>query len=383
MFMLEALKARHGDCLLLHWGTSTAPSLALIDGGPERVYREVLRPRLRQLAQAHGDVLPIELLMVSHIDDDHINGVLDLAVELDGNTGHVMQDDGAMPVRVLRLWHNSLEGLLDDDLATAQTRAVTASVASSLADLGGTNTNGKDSKGTDTRGTDKAQQLGMVLASVPQGQQLHALANKLKWKMNPGFSAPPLVTQRQGGKTIALKGLTLKVLGPSLDAVEALRKAWRTHRKDEVLAAYSDRSPYNLSSIIVLAGFDGATMLLTGDARGDHVLEGLEQAGLLDKEGRIHVDVLKLPHHGSKNNVTPEFFERIAADHYVVSGDCVRFPNPAKDAMDWLKQARGKDDYTVHCTYDLEYMHDIFGERLEVPTGASNSVTVSIGGCRA
>jgi len=92
---------------------------------------------------------------------------------------------------------------------------------------------------------------------------------------------------------------------------------------------------------------------------------------------------LKLPHHGSKNNVTPEFFERIAADHYVVSGDCVRFPNPARDAMDWLKQARGKDDYTVHCTYDLEYMHDIFGERLEVPTGASNSVTVSIGGCRA
>ena len=43
-------------------------------------------------------------------------------------------------------------------------------------------------------------------------------------------------------------------------------------------------------------------MLLTGDARGDDVLAGLREAGLL-RRSPLHVDVLKLPHHGSDRNV--------------------------------------------------------------------------------
>ena len=35
---LEPLPAKEGDCLLLHWGTKAEPKLAVIDGGPGRVY---------------------------------------------------------------------------------------------------------------------------------------------------------------------------------------------------------------------------------------------------------------------------------------------------------------------------------------------------------
>ena len=68
-------------------------------------------------------------------------------------------------------------------------------------------------------------------------------------------------------------------------------------------------------------------MLLTGDARGDHVLDGLEQAGLLDAQGRVHVSVLKMPHHGSIRNVDGEFLRSVTADTYVISADG-RFGNP-------------------------------------------------------
>jgi beta-lactamase superfamily II metal-dependent hydrolase len=119
-------------------------------------------------------------------------------------------------------------------------------------------------------------------------------------------------------------------------------------------------------------------MLLTGDARGDHVLAGLEANGLLDDDGRIHVDLLKLPHHGSKNNVKKEFFERVTADHYVVSGDRGRFPNPAREAMEWLHEARGDDDYTVHCTYEIEDMRALFGNRLVTPQADGRSVTAAL-----
>ena len=58
----------------------------LIDGGPSEVYKPHLKPRLQRLRKARGLAdnapLPVDLMMVSHIDDDHINGVLELTKEL-------------------------------------------------------------------------------------------------------------------------------------------------------------------------------------------------------------------------------------------------------------------------------------------------------------
>ena len=69
LFSLEALKAQHGDCLLLHWGDPAR--LILIDGGPGPVYRNSLEPRLEQLRGrrvGEGESLPVDMLVVSHID---------------------------------------------------------------------------------------------------------------------------------------------------------------------------------------------------------------------------------------------------------------------------------------------------------------------------
>ena len=104
------------------------------------------------------------------------------------------------------------------------------------------------------------------------------------------------------------------------------------------IAAYLDSSVYNLSSIVVLARAKRKTMLLTGDARGDDVLAGLREAGLL-RRSPLHVDVLKLPHHGSDRNVETDFFRKIVADHYVVSADGGRQPRDG-DAADDLGVAR-------------------------------------------
>ena len=78
LFTLEALDAGKGDALLLHFGTIATPELIVIDGGPSGVYRRVLKPRLEELRASRGenDRLTIRLAMVSHIDDDHINGIL-------------------------------------------------------------------------------------------------------------------------------------------------------------------------------------------------------------------------------------------------------------------------------------------------------------------
>jgi len=77
-------------------------------------------------------------------------------------------------------------------------------------------------------------------------------------------------------------------------------------------------------------------------------MNALKTSGLL-KSGTIHVDLLKLPHHGSDRNVATEFFRSITADHYVVSADG-RFGNPEISTLQMISEARGNDKFTIHLT---------------------------------
>src|SRR5207344_790094 len=66
------------------------------------------------------------------------------------------------------------------------------------------------------------------------------------------------------------------------------------------------------------------------------------------------IDLLKVPHHGSSNNLDKDFFERIIADHYVFSGDG-EHGNPERESLEMLLKARGgDDDYQVHLTYPIK-----------------------------
>ena len=133
---------------------------------------------------------------------------------------------------------------------------------------------------------------------------------------------------------------------PELLALQKKHDDWLKKLKEkgkiprQALAAYVDKSVPNLSSIVVLAKAGGKTMLLTGDARGDKILEGLELVGALEPGGTLHVDLLKVPHHGSANNLDAGFFERITADHYVFSGNG-EHGNPERETLEMLFDARG------------------------------------------
>jgi glyoxylase-like metal-dependent hydrolase (beta-lactamase superfamily II) len=106
IFTLEVLNAKWGDCLLLHVGDPESLDRVLIDGGPAGVYRSVLRPRLDELAarRTEGGPLPIRLAMVSHLDADHITGLLDMARDLDQRR----EDREELPYEIDGLWLNSL-----------------------------------------------------------------------------------------------------------------------------------------------------------------------------------------------------------------------------------------------------------------------------------
>lgn len=382
LFTLEALEAKEGDSLLLHWGDPADPRLIVIDGGPSGVYDASLRPRLAELREAQDDPddpLFVEQLMVSHIDGDHIVGVLGLTQDLiDADVAGTPP-----PVSIATLWHNSFDDIVGNhgaDLLGAAGASVGAAGVSQGGRLGG---------------TDLSRQSALVLASVGQGRQLRKNAERLGMNVNTPFG--DLVTAPAEGRAVKelRDGLKLTVLGPDQARIDELQKKWdkdlpgllAKEKPDVEAVAYLDKSAPNLSSIVVLAEADGKTMLLTGDALGSLVLEGLATAGFLAPGGSFAVDILKLPHHGSIRNVDTDFFERLPAKHYVVSANG-KHGNPDLPTLEMISEVRTDDDFTLWITNREDRLDDFFAKekaagrkyRVVFREPTDRSVKVELGG---
>lgn len=358
LFTLETLRSRHGDCLLLHYGSRQNPKLALIDGGPSRVYTQFLRRRLTDIRQAHGlasnQSLDIDLVMVSHVDDDHICGILDLTQSLiEEETAH-----RPLPFKIRKVWHNTFDDIIGNTPGDLQ--------ASIVAQFGAASFNGTFPTRHVESGVLNHDQ-GKILASVRQGHTLRNDLRRLRIPLNGPFDNLVLAKGRRGSTSNEGGGLKLKVIGPMRKELLDLQKKHDAYlrannlgRRDAAaaLAAFSDKSVPNLASIVVLAQSSNKKILLTGDARGDKILEGMENAGLISHSGSLKVDVLKVPHHGSDNNVTKQFFTRVKADHYVFCGDG-EYGNPERSTMEMLFDAKGQRHIHIYLTYPVDEIDSI------------------------
>ena len=338
VFTLEALQANDGDCLILHYQKTAAgtPVRVLIDGGSAGVYNTVLKPRIDQLRGKKP--LDLRMVMTSHIDSDHITGVLDLFKAL----AQQREDGKEEFCRIQTLWHNSFEKLHAGKPAAVQSATVAASLDGVVP----------------PRGLEHF--TAAVVASVPQGNQLRKAAVQLGVPINQGAGGDPVAAPAKGQKIIPIAdGLTFTLLAPNAVQLKRLKEAFETAKaehgaNDEAVGAdYLNNTVPNMSSIVVIAEASGARgkkirMLLSGDARGDVLLESLQLAGLMDK-GHCHFDLMKVQHHCSSHSTTQDFFEKVTADHYVISGNG-KHDIPHADALAWLSAARHGKPYDAYLT---------------------------------
>jgi hypothetical protein len=356
----EALPAHKGDCLLLHFGTTSNPQLAVIDGGPSNTWRPALKPRLEALKSERGlhesDPLPIEWLVVSHIDDDHIKGILELTRELTT----AQEQNEPLPYRLSSIWHNSFADLLETKPEQLEASVAAQFGAASTAEIA----------------MDLYPRLTLdaakVLASIPQGRTLRDDIRKLKLSLNKPFQRVVMLDPSSERKALfgprGAHGLSVRVLGPlkpqltelQIKHKKYLQKLKKTPADPEsALAAFTDTSATNLSSIVMEVSSGPHKVLFTGDARGDFILEGLKACGLLEADEPYAVDILKVPHHGSDRNMKQEFFECVHATHYVFSGNG-QHGNPERQTLQMLFDARRKHPtlsklrFKVWLTYSVE-----------------------------
>jgi hypothetical protein len=331
-----------------------------------------LLPRLKDiLANRELDQLAIDLVLVSHVDNDHIVGIKKLFRRLKNEIVQALPTAQRL-FAVKRLWHNTFNDVVDDAIDTyyqtltaglhanvggGPNPALEASLAQAYQDRHGAGAE---------ESADVAHDVALILAGHGEARELrdnHAFLRNAGQiaSLNSPFEKngqPTLITAESTPAPLAFAGLTIKVIGPLEAEIEALQAKFDAFIQakgltvEAMLAAYSDTSVPNLSSIVCLVEKDGKRILLTGDARGDKIRKGLENAGLL-VNGHLVVDVLKVPHHGSDRNLAQDFFDMVVANTYVFSGNG-KHGNPERGTLEWLTESRDPaDEYTIVLTYPV------------------------------
>lgn len=355
---IEMLAAKNGDCLILHYGTPAVPGLILIDGGPAGVWDDSLKPRLLQLRDDRGlgpnEPLVIDLLIISHVDDDHINGVIKLLQAVaDGRR------DNDRLFAVKRIWHNSFDNILGNDETVELIRGAGQQfgAASTEEDIEST---------LRLKPPGDERDASFIFASIEQGDNVRRLAGALNIPINPDFGRGLIQTGAKGGARFDVGELELIVAGPLHDELSDLQSAhdeWlKNHperQKDAtaILTALDDQSVANLSSITILVRSGTKSLLLTGDARLDKVLEGLEAAGAVEKGGSLPLDILKMPHHGSIRNIDGDTIRRVPAAHYLFSGNG-KFGNPDRATFELLLAVRPEEQMNFVLSYSLDEIEE-------------------------
>jgi hypothetical protein len=358
MVTLEALNALAGDCLLLRYkGTSGQKRIWLIDGGPKpdkkkklTVWSEVLLPRLRDIAKELKVTgpLPIALGMVSHVDDDHINGIQKITAAIRDAT-----PQKPAPVTFERFWFNSFDKLVgptpqglspESDAEAASLQSSGSSLAATLGAIAGTD-------------SEEREHSTLLMQSIGQGVALASDLAALSLSGNPPVGGLVMASASQPKRNI--DGAKVTVIGPREGRIEALRKDWlkalKKPTKKQRQAALQelflpskklDKSVSNLSSIVVLVEVEGKSLLLTGDAHGDDIVKAW---GELSLPTPAKVDLLKMPHHGSIRNVTSKFMKFFEAKHYVFSADG-KHDNPDAPAIEALVKLHGHRKIVLYFT---------------------------------
>lgn len=366
---LRVFHSAEGDCVLL---TSGNGRHALIDGGRHHAFRRTALPTLQKIA---ADDDRLDLVCVSHIDQDHIEGILgllDLAVEwkvfdFQQDSGNVdyPQPTAARPPEIRRIWHNAFH-----EQVGANAGPIADLLAASAALLAG--------PGDLAAGSLLDRRVGAevnIANGYKQGIQLSRRIghDQLGIPLNAEFDKKlATITSHRAPTMVGSTAIT--VIGPSETDMRELRTAWNTWldknthvleeiatesavdverlgtgELDGVLLAlrlranrFADRSevtPQNLASIMFLAEEGGKCVLFTGDGHGDDVVSGLDRVGRHRSGDGFHVNVLKVQHHGSEHNLDYDFARTVTADHYLFCGDGAHH-NPDKSVVKAVIDAR-------------------------------------------
>ncbi|HDL8360210.1 TPA: MBL fold metallo-hydrolase, partial [Yersinia enterocolitica] len=315
--------AGNGDCIIVE----TPNTVIMIDGGTASSYK-LWNCNLERLSE-------IDALFVTHIDNDHVNGLI------------CMFEKRRHPV-IKEVFFNGIEQLTNSKLIEESISHEESSTLDKMI----SNFSDVDEGGVDI--------------GFSEGTSLSYILKTLNYNINERFNGEVLTTATVLNE-FSIGDITFEIIGPTVKNIERINNSWLEvlseydlkmkwlHKKhsvafekyieslkneigysniceemDDSIEVLADRefaddnSLNNMSSISFLATSDGKKILFLGDSDTKTILEWMDRKGY----ETLEVDAVKLPHHGSKHNYNKSLLERVLCKKYLISTNGKKHSHP-------------------------------------------------------
>jgi beta-lactamase superfamily II metal-dependent hydrolase len=317
---IEMLPAGEGDCLLVSWDDGPRKRHMLIDGGRAGTYK-ALKKRLLALPEIERE---FELLVVTHVDRDHIEGVLKLLA------------DPKRPVTFKDVWFNGYDHLINaQKFGPEQGELLTPILKKSK--CWNVAFNGKGIR-VPNAGLDKPIKLpGKMKLTIISPDQDKMLAMAPVWKAEceaAGITAKKIKPAKDNGTVEKFGAINVETLAAALFE--------------------DDTAEANGSSIGFLAEYDGKRVLFAADCHVDRLIDSVDRLEP-DPTKKLQLDAFKVAHHGSEYNVSDELLKRLDCTRYLVSTSGAYFQHPTRSAIARILKFGGKKKKQLFFNYKSKF----------------------------
>jgi hypothetical protein len=357
MFKIEMLKAAWGDCLWIEYGDRAKPFRILIDGGITATYKSI-KKRVLELPE---DKRHIDLFVITHIDEDHIAG----SVKLLGRLNELGLTFGDIWFNGFGHMEKMQQEAEDDDILGG----LHGEFLSALIEARQLNWN----KAFDSEPIVVRAEGELPVANLPGKMKLTILSPArqnlidLIPEWNKNLEKTPIRNDRS--LETVLEVLDKRAaLRPEDDFDDLLGKRIEIEinndqdiKKAVELGFTEDKAEANGSSIAFLMEYKDPEdkrekkCLMTGDAFPSVIQTSLERLPSYDGS-KIEIDLLKLSHHGSRNNTSDDLLKLLDCTHYFFSSSGQKFYHPDKETVARvLIHGRGQRKPQLYFNYLSEF----------------------------
>ncbi len=290
----EFLKAGNGDCIFINIDNQIN---ILIDGGIENTYYRELKPFLKKEVIDRG--LQLDLVVLTHYDDDHIAGLLKLLED------EIRQIENKKNTIIKELWFNSFDKALGKPINY-------------------------------TNNTSAKQQIKF---------------NDYIKKLLPYISYKSLISIDEIQNIFIGNNQELKItlLSPNNQKLEKLFLKYKKETKNYQTSSRSndynksieelslkrfkkDTSLPNGASIAFILEYKNKKFLFLADAHIDLIVDSLKRLDY-SSNNKLKLEFIKLSHHGSKKNINQEFLNLIDSNNFIILTSGGKHGHPDKEAL--------------------------------------------------
>ena len=289
---LEVLKAGCGDCIFITIKYNKKSFHILIDGGVSATYLDFkcgypksgeLKNKIECLKNANEH---IDLLVITHIDDDHIGGIINWF-------SHDFPDKSF----VKEVWFN-------DNVAIPQFQSTNDSKETAIDLKTLLDKQGIPYKNKIVQNQQYRYDWGKICILSPNAKYHNKVAKILQETLDRR-------TTDNSGNDSYLK---------SIDDLMICK--WKSQLSDANKASIA----------FLLSTCDDHNYLMLGDTAINVLISGLKNLGY-GKNHKLECETIKLSHHGSKNNYKDKFLDFVSTKQFVVSTDGTSYGHPDKEVI--------------------------------------------------